>query len=292
MAESVRVRAAAKVNLHLRVYGRRNDGFHGLLSLFQAVSLADALVIRSLKESDTIVIDGDFDCPTSETTVHKAVAAFRGASGIRTGLSIEVDKRIPAGAGLGGGSSDAAAVLDGLNALLSGGLSRSELAVLGAGIGSDVPFFLSSAAAIVSGRGELIRPIEARDDFSIAIVYPGFPVQTKGAYALLDRERPDDADEADPAADAIAEAYRGEIAEWPFANSFEPVIGAWRPEIPKAKEILLGAGAAFASMSGSGSSVFGVFEGRESPEGALAALAKAGFEAYSAMPLARYPTLD
>jgi 4-diphosphocytidyl-2-C-methyl-D-erythritol kinase len=293
MAESIRVRAAAKVNLHLRVYGRREDGFHGLLSLFQAVSLADTLVIRSLKESDTIDIGGDFDCPIRETTVYKAVTAYRAASGIRTGLAIEVEKRIPAGAGLGGGSSDAAAALLGLQALLGGALSPSELCRLGAGIGSDVPFFLSSAAAIVSGRGEIIRPIEARDDFSIVIVHPGFSVPTAAAYALLDRERPDSVGEADPDAEAIIAAYGGEVRSWPFANSFEPFVGgSRRPEIPKAKEILLGAGAAFASMSGSGSSVFGIFEGGAGASEALSSVVRAGFSAYRAIPLARYPTLD
>lgn len=291
MAESVRVRAAAKVNLHLRVYGRRNDGFHGLLSLFQAVSLADTLVIRSLKESDTINIGGDFDCPIRETTIFKAVTAFRAASGMRTGLSIDVEKKIPAGAGLGGGSSDAASVLLGLQALLGGALSPSELASLGASIGCDVPFFLSSAAAIVSGRGEFIQPIEARDDFSLVVVYPGFSVPTAGAYALLDRERPDSGVEADPDREAIIAAYRGDIRNWPFANSFEPFVGgSRRPEIPRAKEMLLAAGAAFASMSGSGSSVFGVFE--EGADAARESLLAAGFSAYSAIPLARYPALD
>jgi len=154
MAESVRVRAAAKVNLHLRVYGRRNDGFHGILSLFQAVSLADLIVIRSLKESDTIEIDGNFDCPAQDTTIYKDIVAFRKASGIRTGLSLSGDKCIPAGAGLGGGSSDAAATLTGLQSLLDGGLMPAAIEELGAGIGSDVPFFLNSAAAIVAGRGE------------------------------------------------------------------------------------------------------------------------------------------
>jgi 4-diphosphocytidyl-2-C-methyl-D-erythritol kinase len=293
MAESIRVRAAAKVNLHLRVYGRRTDGFHGILSLFQAVSLSDTIVIRSLKESDTIEIDGDFDCPARETTIYRAVEAYRAASGVRTGLAIKVDKRIPAGAGLGGGSSDAAATLVGLQALLGGNLSPGELMAAGAAIGCDVPFFLSSPAAIVSGRGEIVRPMKARDDFSMVIAFPGFAVATAGAYALLDSERPDDSGEADPGSEELISAYWGDIKSWPFANSFEPVVGgSRRPEIPKAKAILLEAGASFASMSGSGSSVFGVFEGATEAEKARGNLIAAGFDAYSAMPLARYPTLD
>jgi 4-diphosphocytidyl-2-C-methyl-D-erythritol kinase len=292
MAESVRVRATAKVNLHLKVYKRRKDGFHGILSLFQAVSLADSIVIRSLKESDTIEIDGDFDCPAESTTIYKAVVAYREASGVKTGLSLKVDKRIPAGAGLGGGSSDAAATLRGLQALFGGGLVDSAVAALGASIGSDVPFFLSSTAAIVSGRGENVRPIVARDDFSIVIAFPGFPVATAGAYALLDRVRPDGGHEPDPGPEELVAAYGGEIRQWPFANSFEPVIGGSMPEIPKAKAILLGAGASFAAMSGSGSSIFGVFEGEAGAETAKRRLEAAGYGVYAASPLARYPPLD
>jgi 4-diphosphocytidyl-2-C-methyl-D-erythritol kinase len=292
MAESVRVRAAAKINLHLRVYGRREDGFHGILSLFQALSLADTIVIRSLKESDTIEIYGDFDCPAEATTVYKAVLAYRKESGSRTGVSIKVDKRIPAGAGLGGGSSDAAATLLGLQSLLGGGLGPSTLAGLGASIGSDVPFFLSSAAAIVSGRGEEVRPIEARDDFSIVVAFPGFPVQTAGAYALLDRERPDDSDEPDPSGEELVGSYRGDIGSWPFANSFEPVISRARPEISRGKSLLLGAGASFAAMSGSGSSIFGVFEDESRISMAVERLSGEGFEAYATAPLARCLALD
>jgi 4-diphosphocytidyl-2-C-methyl-D-erythritol kinase len=245
-----------------------------------------------LKESDTIEIDGDFDCPARETTVYKAAVAYRNATGIRAGLAISVEKRIPAGAGLGGGSSDAAAVLAGLEALLGGGLGEDALAGLGASIGSDVPFFLSSTAAIVSGRGENVRPIVARDDFSIVIAFPGFPVATAGAYALLDRVRPDGGHEPDPGPEELVAAYGGEIRQWPFANSFEPVIGGSMPEIPKAKAILLGAGASFAAMSGSGSSIFGVFEGEAGAETAKRRLEAAGYGVYAASPLARYPPLD
>jgi 4-diphosphocytidyl-2-C-methyl-D-erythritol kinase len=292
MAGCVRVRASAKVNLHLRVYGRRPDGFHGILSLFQAISLADSIVIRSLKESDTIEIDGDFDCQDQDTTIYKAALAYRRATGIRTGLAIAVDKKIPAGAGLGGGSSDAAALLLGLETLLGGGLDATAIESLGASIGSDVVFFLSTAAAIVSGRGDRVAPIEAREDFSLVLAYPGLPVSTPWAYSLLDRERPDDADEPDPGAGELVRAYAGDIGGWPFANSFEPVIGRSRGEIPAAKGALLDAGASFAAMSGSGNSVFGVFEEEKEAQAAAARLGAGGFAAYAASPLARCTTLD
>jgi 4-diphosphocytidyl-2-C-methyl-D-erythritol kinase len=292
MAESVRVQAAAKVNLHLRVYKPRSDGFHGILSIFQAVSLADSIVIRSLKESDTIEIEGDFDCPAQSTTVYKAASAYRRASGIGKGLSISVDKRIPAGAGLGGGSSDAAAVLLGLDALLGGKLGEKSLTELGASIGSDVPFFITAAAALVSGRGELVRPIEAREDFSLVLAFPGFPVATAGAYALLDRERPDDSTEPDPGSGRLIDAYYGDIKSWPFANSFEPFVGAENRAILLAKELLLGSGASFAAMSGSGSTIFGVFEDRSKASTAMEVLSERGYGVEAASPLARCSSLD
>jgi 4-diphosphocytidyl-2-C-methyl-D-erythritol kinase len=292
MAEIVRVQAAAKVNLHLRVYGRREDGFHGILSVFQAVSLVDSIVIRSLKESETIKIDGDFDCPARFTTVYQAAEAYRDATGIRTGLSISVNKRIPVGAGLGGGSSDAASVLLGLEAILHGGLGNAEIADLGASLGSDVPFFISSTAAIVEGRGETVGPIHSRDDFAIVIAFPGFAVSTKTAYGVLDRERPDDSGEPDPTADELRVAYWKDIRDWPYANSFESVIGRTRPEIGAAKAILQGAGASFSAMSGSGSSVFGVFEGGNGVETAMTRIRELGFAAYHVLPLARHIPLD
>lgn len=292
MAESVRVSAAAKINLHLRVYPRRSDGFHGIRSLFQAVSLADLLVIRSLKGSDTIEIDGDFDCPAESTTVYKAAAAYLRAAGLRRGLSIKVEKRIPAGAGLGGGSSDAASVLIGLEALLHGGLGQAELIALGASIGSDVPFFLEAAAALVSGRGELVEPIDARDDFSLLLVDPGFPVSTAAAYARLDRERVDDSGEPDPGPSELLAAYRGPIRDWRFANSFEAVIAAQGPAIARVESLLLSSGALFSAMSGSGSTVFGVFEDASNLGAAAALLAQGGFRSWLASPLARMNYLD
>jgi 4-diphosphocytidyl-2-C-methyl-D-erythritol kinase len=292
MAESVRVGAAAKVNLHLRVYPRREDGFHGILSLFQAISLADSIAIRSLKESDTIEIDGDFDCPAQSTTVYKAAKAYMEAAGRGGGLSISVDKRVPAGAGLGGGSSDAAAVLLGLEALFGLLPDKGRLREIGASIGSDVPFFMGPAAALVSGRGEFVEPIVAREDFSLLLVFPGFPVNTAKAYALLDLERPDDSAEEDPGPVELLSAYHGEISLWPFANSFEAVIGRSWPAILRVKSILVDAGAAFAAMSGSGSTVFGVFEDGELRDRARVELIRAGFVVCEVSPLARYPTLD
>jgi len=292
MTASVRVQAPAKINLHLRVYGRRSDGYHGIRSLFQAVSLSDLIVIRSLKDTDRIDIEGAFDCAPEKTTVHKAVEVFRSATGIRAGVSISVGKSIPAGAGLGGGSSDAASVLAGLDAIFGAGLGEDGLASAGALIGSDVPFFSRGAAALVEGRGEHVMPIPPRESFALVLAYPGFPVATPGAYALLDRERPDDASEPDPTAGEIEAAYRGDFSLWDFRNSFEPYVAASNPAIRELRLRLERSGSAFSRMTGSGSCVFGVFEDPGRAERARELLAADGVLAFAAVSLARVPTLD
>jgi 4-diphosphocytidyl-2-C-methyl-D-erythritol kinase len=291
MAESVRVEAPAKINIHLRVYGRREDGYHGILSLFQAVSLSDLIVIRSLKEPDLLEIDGELGCPAERSTVFRAAQAYREMTGSRKGLAISVEKRIPIGAGLGGGSSDAAATLEGLERLLRGGLGRGDLSTAAAAIGSDVPFFLEGGAAIVSGRGETIIPIPARTDYELVIVFPGVSVSTADAYRILDRERPDDSAEPDPSAEELARRYKGEPGSWTFSNSFEPAISSAHREIARAREDLLGLGASFAAMSGSGSAVFGVFGDGTEARRAAEAMGEGGREAFLAAPLARFPGL-
>lgn len=292
MAASVRVAAPAKVNLHLRVYGRRSDGFHGLLSLFQAVSLCDAIVVRSLKSTDSIKIEGDFDCSPEETTVYRAAAAYRRAAECGGGLSIRVDKAIPAGAGLGGGSSDAAAVLLALQTLYGVKLGTDRLSLLGAEIGSDVPFFFQGGAALVSGRGETVEALAGRGDLAMIVHFPGFPVRTADAYRLLDRMRPGDTGERDIGPAELRRAYAGEPGDWPFANSFSPWIEAIHPEIAQARKRLVELGASFACMSGSGSSVFGVFPDLRSARRASKALRNEGGNSFMAFSLARPPALD
>ena len=228
--------------------------------MFQAISLADEIIVRSLKQPKRIEIDGVFDCPPDKTTIFKAIVAFREATGIQEGISIQVKKLIPAGGGLGGGSSDAAAVLVALDRLFETGLSLDELIGMGESIGSDVPFFFSGGAAIVTGRGEEVDRVEARTDFSLVLVFPGFPMNTKIAYELLDKRRPLDSAESDPSRSELLESYHSPIKDWIFHNSFETFIGDDRPIIPDYIKRLKDNGAAFASLSGSGSTFFGVFE--------------------------------
>jgi 4-diphosphocytidyl-2-C-methyl-D-erythritol kinase len=295
MEKVLHVLAPAKVNLHLRVYVRRNDGFHGIRSIFQAISLADEIIVGSLKKSNSIEIYGEFDCPVEKTTFYKAVLAWREATGDESGVEIRVGKHIPAGAGLGGGSSDAAATLRALEALSGFSIGPRGLASIGARVGSDVPFFLLGAAALVSGRGEIVEPFAAREDFALVLCSPGFSSSTPSAYALLDRERPDDSREADPDPQALLAAYRGSPGAWPFANSFEgPLMRAY-PALGQAAEALHSSGASFVRMSGSGSTIYGVFEDLEKASSVAKYLSERGPEGSKwlpAFPLARMPGLE
>ncbi|MDR1748509.1 MAG: 4-(cytidine 5'-diphospho)-2-C-methyl-D-erythritol kinase, partial [Spirochaetaceae bacterium] len=161
--------APAKLNLSLRVLplhtaqGGRTDGYHDIESLFQRISLKDTLEISAGGQQGECVIESPLMTLPVNNTITAAVAEFRRYTGIKDGLHIKVMKHIPDGAGLGGGSSDAAAVLRGLNQLFEAGLSVQVMLSLGAAVGSDVPFFLSSPCAVVTGRGEKLTPLEGRN---------------------------------------------------------------------------------------------------------------------------------
>jgi 4-diphosphocytidyl-2-C-methyl-D-erythritol kinase len=269
MEKVVRVLAPAKVNLHLRVYGRRSDGYHGIRSIFQAVSLADSIVVRSLKQPQRIEIDGVFDCPPEKTTLYKAIVVFREMTGVYEGVEVSVQKAIPAGGGLGGGSSDAASLLVALDNLFETKLAHEVLEKAAGSIGSDVPFFLKGGSALVSGRGEIVKPLPERLDYSFAVVFPGFPMNTKSAYEVLDTERPDDSGERDFSESELSGFYQKRPRNWPFLNSFEPFVQGLHPEIGIWHRRLLDEGADFVQMSGSGSTVFGVFSEKDGASAAV-----------------------
>lgn len=275
MEMTVTVDAPAKINLHLRVLGKRPDGFHGIESLFQAVSLTDRLVIRR-KGSDG---DCRIDCPgfklPENNTVFRAVTLFREITGIFDGIHVHLDKRIPAGAGLGGGSSDAAATLIALDRLFSVGLSDADLHDTACLIGSDVPFFLGGPAACVTGRGEILEPLPARSDVFGVLLWPAVHSDTATAYRLLDdwyTAHPDDAHEL-PMAAELPGLYSGPFDSWTrFGNSFTAPVSARYPVIRDALQDLYTSGAFFAQMSGSGSCVFGLFREKEEAKHAFSRL--------------------
>ena len=291
------VMAPAKINLHLAVGTARDDGFHSIGSIFQAVSLYDRVSIETLDAGDT-TLSCDCDCPTERNTAWRAAKAFSEAAAARgaplPALSISIEKGIPSGAGLGGGSSDAAATLAGLDQLFPGAVDGPELRRIAASIGSDVPFFLESACAAVSGRGERLAPVTPRVDYALVLVDPGFPISTKAAYARLDRARADGrvpaaaADEAlDSELEAMVDAYENvSPSRWPFRNDFYEALVPSHPGLEACRVELLANGAAFASMSGSGSVIYGVFA-TVTQAGLARDSLSARYRAYTAFPLAR-----
>ncbi|MCL2196655.1 MAG: 4-(cytidine 5'-diphospho)-2-C-methyl-D-erythritol kinase [Treponema sp.] len=237
------VSAPAKVNLHLTVLDKRPDGFHNLESVFLAVNLADTLYFEPIEPENSIEIDMqgiNSPIPTEKNIIFKAVSLFRQKTGFSQGLKITVEKRIPLGGGLGGGSSDAASTLLALNKLAGSPCGKDTLLEMASSLGSDVPFFIHEiTAAIVTGRGEHIQPIET-PPMHLVLVNPGFPSDTAAAFRLLDdyREREKD-----------------------YANDFLSIFpekekSVYNEIISRLKEL----GAANANLSGAGSTCFGVFE--------------------------------
>ena len=290
--------APAKINLHLAVGGRRSDGYHSIASIFQAVSLADTVTV-AVSPGGLIEVGGNCGCNPEQNTVFKAARAFLAelpADSGSWGVRIDVDKRIPVGAGLGGGSSDAAATLKALGAIFPGMIAPSRLLRIACGIGSDVPFFMGSACARVGGRGEVLEPLPARQDFVVVIVDPGFPVSTRDAYARLDEYRAGNGVPAlppdsmlDQELDRFAAAYLKESpANWPFRNDFLQPLSSQMPELVACIGRIKATGALYAAMSGSGSACFGIYGDDEQAAKAQVSLS-AYYRSSIAFPLARLP---
>jgi 4-diphosphocytidyl-2-C-methyl-D-erythritol kinase len=266
----VRTKAYAKINLGLRVTGRRKDGYHDICTVFHRIDLFDDV---TLDPSGSITVHAtDPDVPSDERNIcHKAAQLVAGAPGREPrGVRIGITKRIPAGAGLGGGSADAAAVLSSLPAFWGKTLPPSELRSHALSLGSDVPFFLGQGSALGTGRGEVLEYFTLDVPFAILLCTPPVHVPTAWAYARV-APRP-----------WIGEDLRGAVLRgmhdpahlWSHVvNDFEAPVIAEHPVIGTVKETMKAEGALYASMSGSGSSVYGFFEDAETAGGAARALA-------------------
>lgn len=266
MENECTIEAYAKINIGLMIGAPLQTGYHPLLSIFHAVSLSDLVKVVKKPAKEGVLVSGDFDCPVEATTPYKAARLFMKETGIPDGAAVEVEKRVPARAGLGGGSADAAATLAGLNVVFQTGLGTDRLVALAAQIGADVPFFLYGGAAIVSGIGEVIDPLTPRTDFGVLLVYPGFGVSTQWAYRELDAFRKKNGigkglftaargDEKE----RIRSIFAMQPGEWSFANAFEDILFDAYPAYRVIKRLLEAAGALFVSVTGSGSCIYGIF---------------------------------
>jgi 4-diphosphocytidyl-2-C-methyl-D-erythritol kinase len=241
--------APAKINLSLRILNRRPDGFHEIETLIAPISLYDKIDI----EKQNRWIDFSCDDPTLSTgednLVVRAAKLFLEQAKIKSGVSIKLQKKIPHGAGLGGGSSDAAATLRALNQLFETNLSRADLAKLGSTIGSDVPFFLFESAALCKGRGEIVQPTKLKKKMSILLLKPAFSVSTAWAYSRWQNSM------EVPGVSHQPQKFDGQV----FANDLErPVFEKFVFLAHLKSWLLKQSDVAVALMSGSGSTVFAV----------------------------------
>jgi 4-diphosphocytidyl-2-C-methyl-D-erythritol kinase len=277
LPDSITVCAPAKINLVLRILDRRPDGYHNLWSLMQTVRLEDELsmAVNHTNSAITLRCDDPSLKPDHSNLVYRAAAAVLEQSGQTVGLDMALAKRIPMGAGLGGGSSDAAATIIGLNRILKLGWSPEEMAEVGQTLGSDVPFFFFAPSATVAGRGEKVTAVRMTGSRWIVLVNPSFPVETKWAYRQLSESRPGvvPVSRSHAALEAVPELSWKQVMET-AENDFEtPVFKAY-PLLCDIKQELTARGAEVALLSGSGATVFGVFFDETSARHAQASFLK------------------
>jgi 4-diphosphocytidyl-2-C-methyl-D-erythritol kinase len=274
-----RVRAHAKVNLDLRVVGRRADGYHELRTVLQTLEWHDTVTVT--KTDGPLEIVGDrskMPLDPSNLAWRAALAVWR-ASGRRhapAGARIAIVKRIPAQAGLGGGSADAAASLVALNRLWQCGLTGTDLARLGASLGSDVPFFLIGGTALGLGRGDELYPLADLPAHAVVVAWPRRGVSTAEAYGWLTERR---------TVRAERPAAQGPTRGWDpddlgsCRNDLEATVESHRPEIRRIRRLLDASGARLARMSGSGAGVFGLFRSAVEARRAATAIRQANWSA-------------
>ncbi len=262
---TVRINAPAKVNLVLRVLDRRPDGYHNLWSVMQTVRLEDELYVGLSSRAGIRLQCDEAGMPTDGRNLivrsASAVLARAGLGEARPpGVEIHLIKRIPVSAGLGGGSSDAAATILALNALLGLGWSRDMMVSVGAPLGSDVPFFLFAPSALVRGRGEEVASLSVTGTRWVVLVNPGFPIETRWAYDQLSSGRTG----VPPLSEALRRIERDGSVSWEqivgvMENDFDTALVSTHGALGQIKRRLIAAGAEAALLSGSGATVFGVF---------------------------------
>jgi 4-diphosphocytidyl-2-C-methyl-D-erythritol kinase len=256
----VELRAHAKLNLFLRVLGREADGFHAIETLFCLVSLADTLrAERRNGRRITIDVSGADAGPAEENLAVRAAALVLEATGHRFGVHLTLDKRIPVRAGLGGGSSDAAAALQAVNALAGHAVPRHELLQFAARLGSDVPFFMSGGPlALAWGRGERMLALPPLPTAPALLVLPPFGIGTAEAYGWVDAARQSSGRRGAVALDLDVLSHWGDIGRL-AGNDFESPVFQHHPPVRAAFEALVGTRPLVCRMSGSGSTLFAVY---------------------------------
>ena len=271
MTSGLTLPSFAKINLHLQVIGRRADGFHDLCTVFQSISLHDTISVEPA--SDISMTCSDEKVPVDERNlVVRAALLMRETFGPTCGARIHLEKRIPAPGGLGGGSSNAAMMLLALRKLWNIDANSTELHRLAEGLGSDVPFFLYGGTALGMGRGEIVEPIDDFSENCMLVVTPNVAVATREAFKRL-KLRALTKQESDRRLQICRfDLESADFKYTAFKNDFETTIFAAYPEVERVKMTLFDLGAERAMLSGSGGSVFAVFDKEETRQAVMKAL--------------------
>lgn len=263
----MRLKSFAKINLGLEVVGRRPDGYHDIRTLFQWVSLCDVLTIEEIP-GDILDLSGDDPEVAWDGTnlIARAAESLRERTGVRRGARIRVEKRIPAGRGLAGGSGDAAMTLLGLNALWGLGLPGEDLDGLGRGLGADVPYFFRGGLCLGEGIGDVLTPLPELARRFLVLAVPDFAVPTPLVYRALDE--PGAALTSGPKDSRMWRFFEtGEIAS--LGNDLEATIFRFYPQLQEIKRFFQARGAELSLVTGSGSAVYGLFGDRSAAQACL-----------------------
>ena len=258
--ESLEIKTPAKINLFLDVLNKREDGFHNINSLFQAISIYDILKFEFISSPEIrLKIKGNNELPLdNDNLIVKAYNLLKDKFDLKSGIKVELEKNIPIAAGLAGGSADAAAVILACNILFDLELTYEAMAGLGLQIGSDIPFFFSSGQGLVTGRGEIIENSDFPTDYELIVVKPDISISTAESYRLLKRGLTKHKNPFKLGTCRTVDRYVMFLKR--AGNDFEEVHLLSYQEIRKIKDGLLLAGAVLARMSGSGPCVFGIFD--------------------------------
>jgi 4-diphosphocytidyl-2-C-methyl-D-erythritol kinase len=258
--ERVRLRAFAKVNYALEVRGRRPDGYHEISTVMQSISLADVVEIERAESGFELAVEpeGVEIGPPEGNTVYKAWTRLGEWVGDTLPVRVRLGKKISAGAGLGGGSADAAAMLVGLNELFGLGLGEAELRDVGLRVGADVPFCLAGGTALGEGIGEVLSLLPAPPPHHLVVAKPAAGAETARIYGAYDERPVGGHSSVAPVVEALRAGDPGALAV-SLGNDLAPVTEGLVPEVRALEEALLRTGALGAAMSGTGTAVFGVF---------------------------------
>jgi 4-diphosphocytidyl-2-C-methyl-D-erythritol kinase len=280
MRSAVSVRSHAKINLGLRILGKRGDGYHDIETLFHTIELSDRLFAKEAEKGIHVACSFPGVPQDSENIVFAAAQRTLEAAGSTKGVSIEIEKQIPPGGGLGGASTNAAAAIEALDHLFTLGLPLKKKCEIARELGSDVPFFVRGGAAVGTGKGDELEYIKARAKFDLVVVYPGFPISTRWAYEKANSGLTQVDFDINILGSALKQGDLDSLCRG-LHNSFEEVVFKYHPELCEIKRKMIGLGALGALLTGSGSCVFCIVRDGESARTLASEFKRDGLSAWA-----------